>query len=161
MNRQTLIDIFTFARTGLLSAFEGLTLEQINRIPAGFNNNLAWQLGHVIAVDQACIYQRGGFDMMVEDTMYGVYGNGTKPEKDITQDELDALKKLALATVEKLKADLDSNLFETYKPHNIRNLTFNTVDDVIAFILLHEGMHMTAAKALRDAVLAQPARAVA
>lgn len=162
MNRQTAFDLFTFARAGLLQTIEDLTLAQINLVPAGFNNNLAWQLAHVIAVDQKLIYDRGGLPMHVDAAMYDTYGNGTKPERDITQQELDTLKKLAMETVEKLKADCAANRFDSYTPHKLRDLTFNTVDDALGFILLHEGMHMGAARDLRRAVLAQmPAKAAA
>lgn len=39
-------------RTSVLNLIESLTLKQINEIPAGFNNNIIWNLGHLVATDQ-------------------------------------------------------------------------------------------------------------
>jgi hypothetical protein len=159
MNRQMCLDFITHARNSLIETLDGLTLEQINRVPPGFNNNLAWQLGHVIAVDQRYIYEKGGLSISVEEALLDAYGNGTKPEKDITQEELDALKAKARATIEKLKADCAGNHFDNYASHSMGNFKFNTIDDALPLLLFHEGLHLGAAKDLRRAVQGSAAAA--
>lgn len=37
--------------------FDNYSLEQLNKIPAGFNNNLIWNIGHIIVAQQSLIYQ--------------------------------------------------------------------------------------------------------
>jgi len=39
-------------RIFLLDLIKDLTTEQLNEIPKGFNNNIIWNLGHLIASQQ-------------------------------------------------------------------------------------------------------------
>lgn len=153
-SRRKSLELITFAREGLLGVLDGLTLAQVNMVPAGFNNNLAWQLAHVIAVEQKYIYEKGGLPVNIDPAIIEAYGNGTKPEKDLTQAELDDFKKLAIATIEKLAADCESGHFDNYAPHALRHIQIQNIDDALQFILFHEGLHVGAARDLRRAVTA-------
>ena len=39
-------------RKHYLKLIENYSLEQLNKIPEGFSNNLAWNLGHIIVAQQ-------------------------------------------------------------------------------------------------------------
>jgi hypothetical protein len=47
-------------RTSLLNMISGLSLEQINKVPEGFNNNIIWNLGHLVSAQQGICYSRSG-----------------------------------------------------------------------------------------------------
>ena len=38
-----------------LNFLEDYTLEQLNKVPNGFNNNLVWNIGHIIVAQQSLI----------------------------------------------------------------------------------------------------------
>ena len=38
----------TQTRANAIAAIEGLSNEQLNEIPEGFSNNIAWNLGHIL-----------------------------------------------------------------------------------------------------------------
>ncbi|WP_407635809.1 DinB family protein [Solitalea canadensis] len=38
------------------------TIDQLNKVPAGFNNNLIWNIGHEIVAQQALIYKSSGLE---------------------------------------------------------------------------------------------------
>jgi len=40
-----------------LEYFDNYTLEQLNKIPEGFSNNLIWNIGHIIVTQQVLIYK--------------------------------------------------------------------------------------------------------
>ena len=44
--------VWTVNRNILLGYFDKFNLEQLNTIPKGFNNNLIWNLGHIMVVQQ-------------------------------------------------------------------------------------------------------------
>ncbi|GEM_PF-2526923 len=51
------LDIIRNTRKRLSEMADGHTLEQLNRIPEKYNNNLAWNLGHVVASQQVLCYE--------------------------------------------------------------------------------------------------------
>jgi hypothetical protein len=48
---------------------QGYTLEQLNKVPRGFNNNIIWNIAHVIVTQQILVYKLSGLPMIVTDEM--------------------------------------------------------------------------------------------
>jgi hypothetical protein len=48
------------ARQLLLDQIAGLTTEELNQIPRGLNNNIIWNLAHLISGQQGIFYARAG-----------------------------------------------------------------------------------------------------
>src|SRR6187551_1337245 len=94
---------------------ENHTLEQLNKIPEGFSNNLIWNLGHIVVTQQLLVYKLSGLPMMVSDEMVEKYRKGTKPEKDVTQAEADEIKELLFDTLHKLEVDYNNGIFVNYQ----------------------------------------------
>ena len=84
-------DITRTSRKVLATFLENHSLEELNKIPDGFNNNLIWNIGHIIVVQQMIIYKLSGLQMMISDEMVEKYKKGTKPETDATQAEVDTI----------------------------------------------------------------------
>ena len=49
---QNQIDTLLITRKFLLKITEDLTIEQLNKIPEGFKNNIAWNLTHLLVTQQ-------------------------------------------------------------------------------------------------------------
>jgi hypothetical protein len=50
---------FRITRTGrelLDKYFDNYSLEQLNKVPPGFSNNLIWNIGHSIVAQQMLVY---------------------------------------------------------------------------------------------------------
>ena len=54
---ETTFKIWRTNRNLYLEFFDKYTLEQLNKIPAGFSNNLIWNIGHIIVAQQGLIYK--------------------------------------------------------------------------------------------------------
>jgi hypothetical protein len=52
------IEIIKKTRTFLLEQIKNLGNEEFNRVAEGFNNNIIWNLGHMIAAQQGICYKR-------------------------------------------------------------------------------------------------------
>lgn len=138
--------VFDITRTSrkVLSQFlENHTLEQLNKIPHGFNNNLIWNIAHIIVVQQMLVYNLSGLPMMVSDEMVAKYKRGTKPEADATQEEVDAIQLLLFETINRTKADFNEKIFKTYQEFtSMSGFTMRNAEDAMAFNYYHEAMHI-------------------
>ena len=60
---------------GFLNQF---TLEELNKVPEGFSNNIIWNIAHVIVTQQLLVYRNSDLPMFVSDNMVDNYKKGTK-----------------------------------------------------------------------------------
>ncbi|MDQ6815069.1 MAG: DinB family protein, partial [Bacteroidota bacterium] len=47
-------------RQSVIDVVKDLSIESVNKIPVGFNNNIAWNLGHLVAAQNGVCYLRAG-----------------------------------------------------------------------------------------------------
>lgn len=139
-------DTFEVNRTSrkmLSSYFENYTLEQLNKIPEGFSNNLIWNIAHVVVTQQILVYKLSGLPMSISDEMAELYRKGTKPERDVTQAEADEIKALLFKTVDQVEADYNSGIFVNYQEYpTSTGFILKSAVGAIEFNNFHEGLHI-------------------
>jgi hypothetical protein len=119
------------------------SLEQLNHIPTGFSNNLIWNIGHIVVVQQRLIYALSNLPLNIPEELLNTYKPGTKPTGNTTQAEVDELKTLLISLVERTKIDYSEGKFQSF--NEITTSTgFNlaSTDDAITFNNFHEGLHL-------------------
>ncbi|MCR4032817.1 MULTISPECIES: DinB family protein [Flavobacterium] len=137
----------------LLKILDNHSLEQLNKVPEGFNNNIIWNVGHCISSQQVLVYKLSGLPTMVSEEFIAKYKKGTKPEGDVSQDEVDEIKTLLFTTLEKTKKDFESGLFVDYNEYTTSmGFTLRKVQDALDFNNYHEGIHSGMAMNLRKLV---------
>jgi len=141
-------------RKFILNQVEGLTTEQLNHVPTGFNNNLIWNLAHLISGQQGICYTRAGLPFVVEDKYYTPFRPDTKPERFIDTEEIAHIKELFLSSIDRLEADMQANIFTNYPTWLSRyGTTINSFNEAMEFLPFHEGLHCGYIMALKRAVL--------
>jgi hypothetical protein len=149
------IEILKMPRLSLLKLADELTIEQLNKIPGGFNNNIAWNLAHMVSAQQSLCYKRAGLSPFVDEIFVAAYKPETKPEKFIGAAEIDIIKGLLVSTIDQLAIDLENNLFTNYIPWTTRyGVGINNIDEAVSFLPFHDGLHVGYIMALRRALLA-------
>lgn len=129
------------------------TVEQLNKIPEGFSNNLIWNIAHVVVTQQLLVYKLSGLPMMVSDEIIEKYKKGSKPEHNVTQAEVDEIKSLLFSTIEKTKEDYEKGIFKNYQEYpTSTGFVLKNVEDAIAFNNFHEGLHIGILMSLRKLV---------
>lgn len=148
------IDVLTKTRHFFNQYLENSSLEDLNKIPEGFNNNIIWNIGHIVVTQQLLAYKLSGLPMMIDEVLISKYMKGTKPESDVSQAEVNEIKTLLFSTLEKTKEDLDNDIFKTFNSYTVSTTgnTLNTIEDAFDFILFHEGMHLGYVMALVRAI---------
>ncbi|WP_439151060.1 DinB family protein [Winogradskyella sp.] len=146
-------DITLKNRQLLKSFIENLSLKQLNTIPEGFKNNIIWNIAHVIVTQQLLVYNLSGLKTIVSEEMIASYRKGTKPKRDLTEAEIDAVKNLLFSTIEKTKEDYKAKLFQTYNQYTVTTKsTLSNVEEAIEFNNFHEGIHLGYILALRKSL---------
>lgn len=146
-------DITNKNRAIFKTFLETFTLEELNKVPKGFNNNIIWNIAHTIVTQQLLVYNLSGLQMLLTNDMVEKYRKGTKPEQDVTWAEVDLIKGLLFSTIEKTKEDYNNNVFETYNEYTVTTKsTLTNVDEAIDFNNFHEGIHLGYILALKRAL---------
>ena len=140
-------------RENLLNFINDLTTDQLNEIPAGFNNNIIWNLGHLLASQQGICYTRAGLDKKIKEQYFTDYKPETKPQGYVDSLVLDELKKLFLSLIELFELDFNNNQFSSYPTWTTRyGMVITNIDEAITFVLFHEGLHLGYIMALKRLV---------
>jgi hypothetical protein len=150
---QKQFEILKANRLIILKVIENLSLEQLNKIPDGFRNNIAWNVAHLTVIQQLLCYKLSGLKITVSEEMVEKYQKGTAPNSDMTQGELETLKTYFLTQVGTFKEDYNNNIFTEYNTYpTSANVTLNDIGDAIEFNNFHEGIHLGYILALKNLV---------
>jgi uncharacterized damage-inducible protein DinB len=146
-------DILRQTRRNILSIINSHDLDQLNEIPIGFNNNLAWNFGHVLVTQQLLCYRLAGQEVHLGEQWIEAYRKGTKPEGRLSTMGLDYLREQFLRLADQMEEDYNNELFQEYKPYETSfGIKLNSIEEAITFNNVHEGMHLGAMIALRKMV---------
>lgn len=66
-----------FVRKVLSNLLEELSLEELNYIPAGFNNNILWNTAHILVTEQLLTYGLSGKEIKMEKEFINRYKKGS------------------------------------------------------------------------------------
>jgi hypothetical protein len=147
MNQQ--LDIIKKPRVAILTFIDTLSVDQLNTIPAGFNNNIMWNLGHMVAAQQGVCYKRASLPIHVDEAFFETFKPGTKPGRLYTADDLALIKELFASTINQLEADLQTDMFSNYPAWTTRyGAELHNITEAVAFLPFHEGLHIGAIMAL-------------
>lgn len=146
-------EITASSRRLLSQLIEHLTLAQLNEIPPGFNNNIIWNVGHIIVVQQMLIYNLSGLPMQVDADLILKYKKGTRPAAPATEAEVALLKELLFTTVKQTESDFEAGLFKNFNEYTVMTgFVIKNASDAIAFNNYHEALHTGVIMSLRKLV---------
>ncbi|MFD2726525.1 DinB family protein [Hyunsoonleella rubra] len=122
---------------------ENNSLEDLNNVPKGFNNNIIWNIGHVVVSEQLLAYKLSGLESTLSDEMINKYRKDSKPNDDVSQAEVDEIKGLLHSNLEKTREDYYNDVFQDYNAYTVSTTgnTLNNIDEALQFIAIHEGLH--------------------
>lgn len=139
---KTTFTIWETSRNLYLKYLETYSLEQLNKIPEGFSNNLIWNIAHAIVSQQKLVYVLSGLPMHISQEMLEKYQNGSKPDGKVTQQEVDEIKSLLMSTINQTKSDFENGIFKAFNPYQTKTgFYLGTLQEAIEFNNYHEGLH--------------------
>jgi len=146
-------DINRISRNILLALTADLTEQQLNAIPKGFNNNIAWNLGHILITQQMLTHGLAGLPFAVNTALVAKFGKGSECQSDYTMVEIEAVKTSFNTTLEATEEAYKKGHFKKYKTYTTsQGFSLNSIEDGIEFSNFHEGIHMGIIMALKKIV---------
>ncbi|MBP6235030.1 MAG: DinB family protein [Saprospiraceae bacterium] len=122
---------------------DSLSIDQINQIPSGFNNNILWNCAHIIAVQQMLTYGLINQAFTVDKTFVFRFSPGTKPDGWYDEPFVNEVKALLFSTFEQLREDIDTDIFQEFNPFlTALKFEINDREKAVAFNQYHEALHM-------------------
>ncbi|GAA4786364.1 DinB family protein [Olivibacter ginsenosidimutans] len=150
---QALFKAWKASRKLYLDLFDTYSLDQLNKIPAGFNNNMIWNIGHIIATQHKLIYKGSNLHGHISDELFNKYQSGTKPTEPVSQQEADELKTLLTSQIEQTINDYQNGIFVTYNERTTGiGFHLTSVQDAFECNNFHEGLHLGYAMSIRKFV---------
>ncbi|MBC2839424.1 DinB family protein [Robiginitalea sp. SC105] len=147
------LDIWRTNRKNLQGFLHAFDAGQLNRVPDGFSNNLIWNLGHILVVQQLLVYGLSGQVLHIPQELIPKYQRGSRPEGDVGQEEIALIGKLLADTVPLLEEDIRENRFGTFRPFtNSAGFRITDLPQAVAFNNFHEGLHLGYMMSIRKLV---------
>ena len=145
-----MIQIPTFLKTReRMRAFaERLDADTLLSIEPGFNNNVAWHLGHIVVTHQVLCYKLAGVPMNVDDDQVAAFIKGSSPKDWTSPPDVGAMVPLITELAERFASDFERGLFKEFKPYTTSvGLELDSLEAAFTYNLMHEGIHFGFAQA--------------
>lgn len=140
-------------RKNFLNLIEGLSKEQLNKIPDGHKNNIIWNFGHVVVTQQILCYKLSELPMNLHSSIIDKYRKGSSPTENVNNDEIEMLKKAALELVEQTRLDYIEGKFKQFEKYPTSyGIELNHIEEALSFNNTHEGLHFGVAMSLKKLV---------
>ncbi|HRW75733.1 MAG: DinB family protein [Lewinellaceae bacterium] len=151
---QTSFALMRQTRTNFLQMVHPLSIDQLNRIPPGFGNNLVWNFGHMVVTLPLLTYGLSGLPIPLDEGMVGMYRRGSSPEGPVSREHWEHLQLLSEESLAGVQADYEAGVFQAYQPYTTTyGARLQSVDDAIRFAPVHEGLHLGYAMAMVKSIV--------
>lgn len=127
-------------RSEILSVVDAVSIEDAEKIPAGFKNNIRWNLGHIYLDQYLWIQAVTKETTDVPENFNKWFGYGTSPA-NFTEEtpSVTELKKLLRIQPAIIKETYGERLEEEFPQ---TEMGMHTIEQVLIRTIFHEGMHL-------------------
>lgn len=142
---KTTFNILRQSRENFISILDSFKLDQLNTVPIGFNNNLIWNIAHVVATFDLLAYRLNGLEPKLELAFIEEFKKGTIPTRIVNKEFVDDLKLKLREQIIWIEKDYNDKLFPSSMPKpylTSYNFELNTIEDILHFNVVHENLHM-------------------
>ena len=140
-------------RKNTLNAMEGLSVEELCKVPTGFKNSVLWNAAHNMVSLQLLVYARSSVASKVSQELIDKYRKGTEGPTSVSEEEISQIKSLMLSTVDDLEKDLANGVFNSYDEYLTSfGVNLTSAEEAIKFDCVHEGLHLGYIMAMKKSI---------
>ncbi len=137
------IALLRATRANTQGIYDNYNYDQLNSIPAGFNNNLLWNAGHVIATLELLTYGLAGLPLPSGEDFINRYRKGSTPAPPCPDGDYGTIGEGLKKSVDQLVQDLERLDFSNFRTYTTSyGVTLSSIDEALVFNNLHEAMHL-------------------
>ncbi len=130
-----------------------LSLEELNKIPDGYNNNIAWNVCHIVVTQQLLVYTLSGVNPNISNDLISLFRKGSSPEAPVTEEIMNIIYGEMDSLIDQTYEDYQDGVFKSYKEYPTSyGITLNTVEEAIDFNNMHEALHLGYVMAMKRAL---------
>jgi len=151
-------EVFDFiinARKAYIKLLDELTIEQLNKIPDRYNNNIIWNFGHIVVSTQTLCYVRTGILADASSIKFNeFYKKDTRPTYIVTEKEVAELKAIAIESIGKIKEDYANGAFSNMAPFSTSTygVEMKNIEEVLTTTIGHDNVHFGYSLALKKSL---------
>jgi len=136
-------EILKITRNNILKAIQNLSDEQLMKVPQGYNNNILWNMGHVVSSGQKLIYGNASVPMRINEDYPAFFGKGSNPRQWQSTPDIHKVKEYLTSTPALLEEDYNKGIFKSYKEYETSyGFLITNVNDAISFCNIHDALHL-------------------
>lgn len=148
-----LLNITRKTRENFIRLIESSTIEELNEIPAGFNNNIIWNFAHIVASQQGLCYRLANVDTVIDKQYILPYTKGSRPDKFVTAEEVNTIKGFMRSNIDQLEEDLKNNKFVNYHAFTTDyGVEVKSNAEAVQFFVVHDALHFGIASAIKKVI---------
>lgn len=126
---------------------------ELFKVPEGFNNNIWWNIAHVVVTLELLVYGLSGLDFTIEEALVNKYKKGTFPEGEPSAEELEKISDHLFSSIQHIQSDYEQGKFKDYQEYmTTPKIALTSAEDALSFDVFHEGLHLGAILALKKAL---------
>ncbi|RXZ81125.1 DinB family protein [Paenibacillaceae bacterium] len=142
MSDTYILNLFADLREQILSVITRLSKSQMEHIPKGFNNNLHWQLGHVLTITDNLIFEFSGVGSRISQYYRTYFATGTSPSSWLGQPPgIEMILKDLKSQMVEICDKYDGLLAQPVADEN-NFLQATVIGELFHVLIAHESMHL-------------------
>ena len=142
---------FRITRHHMLCELEGLSHEEMLVVPEGREDNVLWNVGHLLCSISRLCYVFSGHPLPIPERYLELFGKGTSARNWTEDPDPAEVLERFTALPAQIEADYLAGRFKDYTPLQITpGDTIASVEEAVAFHCFHEGLHIGMIIALKE-----------
>jgi hypothetical protein len=129
-------------RWHMMREIEGLDTNRMLVIPPGRDDNIIWNVGHLLCSLSRLTYVFSGFPLPIPEEYLGIYGKGSSAAAWDGTPDVEKTLELFNGMPDRIEADYKAGRFQEYKTLTLGPNTVESVEEAVAFHCFHEGLHI-------------------
>ena len=144
MGAEAIFKTLGAARGFFLKTITDLNDEQLLEIPEGFNNNVLWNVGHILYAHCGMTYRPCGVELPIPDSYTDLFKGGSSPSDWSETPPISEVMELFKAQGKQIQTDYAAGKFENYNKVDLFDgYALENIEEALGFNIFHESIHVS------------------